>query len=260
MAEAAHEQIEVSASPERCFALATAFEAYPEWTSDVKQATVLERDADGRGRRVEYHVAGLGRRVRYVLDYDFTDAPRSFSWSLVEGDMLRALDPLTTLVRSEGSATVAVAHPAITLNKTATPVSVNPGQTVTYSYLVTNVGDVPLTNVTVNDNVLGLIGTIASLAPGASQTLTRAVVISATSPITNVGTVAAVDPFGAVVNGTSTATITIVEAEVLVKPQLPNTGAPITRELRVAGILGTIGFGLLFVAWRRRPEKAVDTE
>jgi hypothetical protein len=30
--------------------------------------------------------------VRYVLDYDFTDAPRGFSWSLVEGDMLRALD------------------------------------------------------------------------------------------------------------------------------------------------------------------------
>ena len=30
--------------------------------------------------------------MRYVLDYDFSDAPRSFSWSLVEGDMLRALD------------------------------------------------------------------------------------------------------------------------------------------------------------------------
>jgi hypothetical protein len=92
MAEAARDQIEVSASPGRCFALATAFEAYPEWTSDVKHVTVLERDADGRGRRVEYHVSGLGRRVRYVLDYDFADAPRSFSWSLVEGDMLRALD------------------------------------------------------------------------------------------------------------------------------------------------------------------------
>jgi len=102
MAEAAHEQIEVSASPERCFALATAFEAYPEWTSDVKQATVLERDADGRGRRVEYHVAGLGRRVRYVLDYDFTDAPRSFSWSLVEGDMLRALDGRYAFAPADG--------------------------------------------------------------------------------------------------------------------------------------------------------------
>jgi Polyketide cyclase / dehydrase and lipid transport len=92
MADAAHEQIDVAASPARCFAVATAFEAYPEWTSDVKRATVLERDALGRGTRVEYQVAGLGRRVRYVLDYDFTEAPHAFSWSLVEGDMLRALD------------------------------------------------------------------------------------------------------------------------------------------------------------------------
>ncbi len=92
MPDAAHEQIDVAASPEQCFAVATAFEAYPEWTSDVKRATVLERDAVGRGTRVEYQVAGLGRRVRYVLAYDFTDAPHAFSWSLVEGDMLRALD------------------------------------------------------------------------------------------------------------------------------------------------------------------------
>ncbi len=37
-------------------------------------------------------MSGLGRRVRYVLDYDFTDAPAAFSWSMVEGDLLRALD------------------------------------------------------------------------------------------------------------------------------------------------------------------------
>ena len=92
MTDAAHEQIEVAASPARCFARAIAFEEYPQWTSDVKQVTVLERDVAGRGRRVEYQVAGLGRRVRYVLDYDFAEAPHAFSWSLVDGDMLRALD------------------------------------------------------------------------------------------------------------------------------------------------------------------------
>jgi len=92
MSDAAHQQIEVAASPDRCFALTTAFEEYPDWTSDVKAATVLERDTEGRGTRVEFHIAGLGRKVRYVLDYDYGDAPRSFSWSLVEGDLVRALD------------------------------------------------------------------------------------------------------------------------------------------------------------------------
>jgi len=92
MADVAHAQIDVAASPARCFAVATAFERYPEWTSDVNRVTVLERDALGRGTRVEYHVSGLGRRVRYVLEYDFAEAPHAFSWSLVEGDILRAID------------------------------------------------------------------------------------------------------------------------------------------------------------------------
>jgi ribosome-associated toxin RatA of RatAB toxin-antitoxin module len=92
MADAVHEHIEVVAQPATCFALATDFEGYPAWTSDVRRVLVLERDEEGRGTRVEFHVAGLGRRVRYVLDYDFTDAPAAFSWALVEGDLLRALD------------------------------------------------------------------------------------------------------------------------------------------------------------------------
>ena len=92
MGDQAHAQIHVDAPPARCFERASAFAEYPDWTNDVKEATVLARDDAGHGTRVEYRVAGIGRRVRFVLDYDFTDAPRGFSWSLVEGDMLRALD------------------------------------------------------------------------------------------------------------------------------------------------------------------------
>jgi ribosome-associated toxin RatA of RatAB toxin-antitoxin module len=92
MADGAHEQLEVAATPARCFAVATDYEAYPSWTSDVKQATVLARDGRGRGAQVEFHVAGLGRRVRYVVEYDYAEAPAAFSWKLVEGDLLRALE------------------------------------------------------------------------------------------------------------------------------------------------------------------------
>jgi hypothetical protein len=92
MTDAVHDEIDVAASPARCFAVAAGFEDYPEWAGDVQQVTVLERDALGRGTRVEFHVSGLGRRVRYVLDYDYTDAPHAFSWSMVEGDLLRTID------------------------------------------------------------------------------------------------------------------------------------------------------------------------
>ena len=92
MAEEAHENITVDASPECCWIVATDFERYPSWAKDVKQVDILERDSEGRGARVEYRVAGLGRSIRYVLSYDYADAPNGFSWELLEGDILRRLD------------------------------------------------------------------------------------------------------------------------------------------------------------------------
>jgi ribosome-associated toxin RatA of RatAB toxin-antitoxin module len=92
VADEAHERIHIDAPVDMCFDLATDFEGYPEWTSDVKHARVVERGADGRSVRADFRAAALGRSVRYVLDYDLSDAPRSFSWQLVEGDMLRALE------------------------------------------------------------------------------------------------------------------------------------------------------------------------
>ena len=92
MTDTASERIRVEASADRCFDVAIDFESYPEWARDVREAKVLETDADGRGTKVEYRAAALGKSVRYVLQYDYTEAPISFSWSLVEGDMLRRLD------------------------------------------------------------------------------------------------------------------------------------------------------------------------
>ncbi len=92
MADEAHERIHIDAPVDVCFDLATDFEGYPAWTSDVKHARVVERGPDGRSARADFRAAALGRSVRYVLDYDLSDAPRSFSWQLVEGDMLRALE------------------------------------------------------------------------------------------------------------------------------------------------------------------------
>jgi ribosome-associated toxin RatA of RatAB toxin-antitoxin module len=104
MADEAHEQIHVAADPFDCFDLATDFESYPTWAKDVKVATILARDGAGRPARVEYRAAALGRNVRYVLDYDYGKAPESFSWTLVEGDMLRALDG-TYAFEAEGDGT-----------------------------------------------------------------------------------------------------------------------------------------------------------
>jgi hypothetical protein len=92
MAEQAHEKISVAAPPARVRGITLDFESYPEWAKDVKEINVLERDAEGRGTKVEFRVAGLGRSIRYVLAYDLSQLPGAFTWELVEGDILRRLD------------------------------------------------------------------------------------------------------------------------------------------------------------------------
>jgi ribosome-associated toxin RatA of RatAB toxin-antitoxin module len=92
MADTASERIRVEASADRCFDVASDFESYPEWARDVRAAKVLETDGEGRGTKVEFRAAALGKSIRYVLAYDFAEAPDAFSWTFVEGDMLRRLD------------------------------------------------------------------------------------------------------------------------------------------------------------------------
>ncbi|MCU1459504.1 MAG: Polyketide cyclase / dehydrase and lipid transport [Actinomycetia bacterium] len=92
MGEQTHERIEIRATPAQCWAVAVDVAHYPDWAKDVKEAKVVDLDADGRPARAEFRVAAMGRSIHYVLEYDYSDAPRSFGWKLVEGDMLRQLD------------------------------------------------------------------------------------------------------------------------------------------------------------------------
>jgi uncharacterized membrane protein len=92
MTETASERIRVDAPAGRCWDVAIDFESYPEWARDVKEVHIVEHDPEGRGKRVEYRVAALGKSIRYILEYDYSAAPEAFSWKLVEGEMVRRLD------------------------------------------------------------------------------------------------------------------------------------------------------------------------
>jgi uncharacterized membrane protein len=107
MTETASERIRVEAPADRCFDVAIDFESYPEWAKDVKSAHILETDTEGRGTKVEYRAAALGKSIRYILEYDYTEAPNAFSWHFVEGDMLRSLDG-TYRFEAEGDASTRV--------------------------------------------------------------------------------------------------------------------------------------------------------
>jgi uncharacterized membrane protein len=128
MADTASERIRVDAPASRCLDVALDFESYPEWARDVREAKVLETDDQGRGSKVEFRAAALGKSIRYVLAYDFTELPEAFSWQFVEGDMLRQLDgtyrfeaegPDTTRVHYELTVDLAVPLPGLLKRRAA---------------------------------------------------------------------------------------------------------------------------------------------
>ncbi|MDQ3982786.1 MAG: SRPBCC family protein [Actinomycetota bacterium] len=87
MSESVKDSIDVKASAEDVFAVATDFEAYPEWNANIKKVEIRERDGDGRGTKVWYEVDAKVKTVAYTLTYEYSDAPRSFSWDLLDGDV-----------------------------------------------------------------------------------------------------------------------------------------------------------------------------
>ena len=87
MAERVKDSIDVEASAESIFEVATNFDSYPEWNANIKKVEVRASDDEGRATEVWYEVDAKVKTIRYTLEYDYSDAPDSFSWTLKEGDV-----------------------------------------------------------------------------------------------------------------------------------------------------------------------------
>ena len=111
---------------------------------------------------------------------------------------------------------VDIITPDIEIVKTVDDDTPDVGQTVTFTYVVTNTGDTTLFGVDVVDDKLGPIGTIDELAPGESATLTKTMVVAADSPTRNIATADGEDVLGKHVDDDDDATITIVQGDVIV--------------------------------------------
>jgi uncharacterized repeat protein (TIGR01451 family) len=88
-----------------------------------------------------------------------------------------------------------VPTPALTITKTPNPLTYTDGQSVTYTYLITNIGNVTLSNIGVVDNLAGTITNlnVITLAPGQQATGTGSYVTTqsdyANGSVTNTATV-----------------------------------------------------------------------
>jgi uncharacterized repeat protein (TIGR01451 family) len=156
---------------------------------------------------------------------------------------------------------VDIIHPAIRIVKTASPTSIGPGETVTYTFKVTNTGDVTLFDVKVTDNKLGNICTIGQLDVGQSKTCTADFTASTNfgGPLDNIGTAQGHDETGFPVKDTDRASVDVVLGTTVTPPPTttPPSGIAFTGAAGVIPLAGLalllllMGTGILFLTRRR---------
>ena len=104
---------EVAASQAECFDVVMDFEAYPSWSSAVQEATILEKDAAGFGRIVEFFIDMRFKRVRYVLEYEHRK-PTDLKWRSVDGD-IQAIEGFYRFRKRSANLTEAICRQTIEL-------------------------------------------------------------------------------------------------------------------------------------------------
>ncbi len=155
----------------------------------------------------------------------------------------------------EDTESVVVINPKIAVDKSANVAIANPGQSVTYSYKVTNPGNDPLSSVTVVDDKCAPVTLVdgdtdadAKLDSSETWNYTCTQVVTAVGSLTNVVVVTGTPTVGPKVNATDTVTIpiTAVLGEVLSR-----TGANSSMLASQALAILALGAALLLLGRRR---------
>jgi ribosome-associated toxin RatA of RatAB toxin-antitoxin module len=100
--------------------------AYPEWLSSVKKSEVLESESSGRVLKAKLSIDAGMMKDRVTLDYDWSGAPLSLSFSMDEADLLtqmdgtyilKSIDEDTTQVTYELTVAVSLPVPSMMITK-----------------------------------------------------------------------------------------------------------------------------------------------
>ena len=162
-----------------------------------------------------------GQNMTVTVDHIIT-AANVDAGSLTNVATVTGLDPAGTPVTDTSTATVDLPqNPGIEIVKTADKAAVDVGEVITYTYVVTNTGNVTLADISVADDVIGMIldGAVGR-SLGAGESLTLVSPYEATEAdgvaggVTNVATAGGSPPSGAPVTHTDTVTVPVGTTEV----------------------------------------------
>ena len=72
-AESGSESIDIQAPPDAIFQVMTDIDSFPKWMDEFKEATVIDRDDQGRPSRASFELDAKIKTVRYVLAYSYPE-------------------------------------------------------------------------------------------------------------------------------------------------------------------------------------------
>lgn len=82
-----------------------AIDKYPDWLSSIKKVDVIERDSDNRITKAKLAIDAGMMKDRVVLNYDWSQAPATLSFSMDEADLLTQMDGVYTLKALDADST-----------------------------------------------------------------------------------------------------------------------------------------------------------
>lgn len=141
-----------------------------------------------------------------------------------------SVDVIAHVENVTASTSIDVIHPAIDVQVMPSPLSIEHGQAVTYTYQITNTGDVTLTSVAlIDDNGTpgdggDDVSVCANVTLAAEATTSFSRSTTPTQTITNAVVVTGQDPLGYVVTHTDSATVTVGRAKIYLPVITRGTG------------------------------------
>jgi len=103
-----------------------AVDSYPEWLTSIKKVDVIERDSENRITKAKLAIDAGMMKDRVILDYDWSAAPATLTFTMDEADLLtqmdgtytlKAIDADTTQVTYELTVAVSLPVPAMMITK-----------------------------------------------------------------------------------------------------------------------------------------------
>ena len=105
MSEATESTIRIEAPVADVVAVVSDLTKYPEWSTSIKRVEVLESDSEGRPVKVTMMVDAGPMRDSVTLQYDWSLAPAQLTWTLLDAEMLTAMDGTYTISEADEDST-----------------------------------------------------------------------------------------------------------------------------------------------------------